>query len=59
MTDLSQGLPTVHHHANGSFTIPIVLPYYSDLLELNIRMLIALVVICTVELFVLTLILAR
>jgi hypothetical protein len=59
MTDLGRGYPTVDHHANGSFTIPVVLPYYSLLHDLNIHMLIALVVICTVELFVLTLILSR
>lgn len=57
--DLSQGLPTVVHHANRSSTVSIVWPYYSLLYDLNIIMLIAFVVICTVELFVLTLILAR
>ncbi len=59
MTDLSQGLPTVGHHAKGFLTLSIVLPYYYCLQELNIRMLIAIVTICTLELFLLTLILAR
>ena len=52
--DLSQGYPTLCHHSNGSFTISIVLPYYSDLLDLNIIMLIAIVTICTLQLFFLT-----
>jgi hypothetical protein len=57
--DLSFSYPTVSHHMNGFFTISIVLPYYSCLQELNIRMLIAIVTICTLQLFLLTLILAR
>ena len=56
MKDMSQGLPTVDHQATGSFTRPIVLPHYSCLPLLNTVMLMAIVVICTVELFVLTLI---
>ena len=59
MTDLSQSATTVGHHAKGFLTLSIVLPYYSVLHDLNIIMLIAFVVICTVELFVLTLILSR
>ena len=59
--DLSQGYPTVCHHANRSLTVSIVLPYYEPYLHLNTFMLtvICLVTICTLELFVLTLILAR
>ena len=57
--DLSQATPTALHHANRSSTVLIVLPYYSDLYDLNIIMLIAIVTICTLQLFVLTLILAR
>ena len=54
--DLSRGYPTVGHHANGSFTISIVLPHYEPYPLLNTVMLIAIVVICTLQLFVLTLI---
>ena len=59
--DLSQATPTVLHHANRSLTVSIVLPYYEPYLHLNTFMLtvICLVTICTLELFVLTLILAR
>ena len=56
MWDLSQGYPTVSHHANGSFTNPIVQPHYEPYPHLNTVMLIAIVVICTLQLFVLTLI---
>jgi len=57
--DLSQDYPTVDHHAKGFRTLSIVLPYYSAYYHLNIIMLIAIVTICTLQLFVLTLILAR
>ena len=59
--DLSQATPTVDHHAKGFPTLCIVLPYYEPYLHLNTFMLtvICLVTICTLELFVLTLILAR
>ena len=61
MTDLSQGYPTALHHAEGFPTLSIVLPYYEPYLHLNTFMLtvICLVTICTLELFVITLILAR
>jgi len=52
--DLSQGDPTVAHHANGFPTIPIVLPLYSTLDSVNNVMLIAIVTICTLQLFFLT-----
>ena len=59
--DLGRGYPTVCHHAKGFLTLSIVLPYYEPYLHLNTFMLtvICLVTICTLELFVLTLILAR
>ena len=59
--DLSWDDPTVGHHAKGFLTLSIVQPYYEPYLHLNTFMLtvICLVTICTLELFVLTLILAR
>ena len=48
--------PTVAHHANGSPTTFIVLPLYHTLYLVNRVMLIAIVTICTLQLFVLTLI---
>ena len=57
--DLSQGYPTVSHHSNGFFTRSIVLPHYEPCPHLNTVMLIAIVTICTLQLFLLTLILSR
>ena len=59
--DLSQGDPTVHHHAKGFLTHSIVWPYYSLLYDLNIIMLtiMCIVTIVTVQSFVITLILSR
>jgi len=49
--------PTVAHHSNGFPTTFIVLPLYSTLDSVNTRMLaIIIVVICTLQLFALTLI---
>ena len=59
VADLSQGDATVAHHANHSSMVFIVLPLYSTLDSVNKIMLIAVVAICTIELFALTLILSR
>jgi len=57
VADLSQGRPTIYHPSNGFPTISIVLPLYSTLDSVNTRMLaIIIVVICTLQLFALTLI---
>ena len=57
--DLSWGYPTISHHSNGFFTISIVLLHYEPYPLLNTVMLIAIVTICTLQLFLLTLILSR
>ena len=57
--DLSWCYPTVGHHAKGFRTLSIVLPHYEPYPLLNTVMLIAIVTICTLQLFLLTLILSR